>query len=215
MFQGAETLDHVAFPVRDLPRSEKFYLETVGLTFLTQRKNADGSPRHTYMKAGENIVGLTLPGVAVPASTSGAPRYAIAMADEAGVRCGGRKNSRQRREVLRCRESRRRFAVRQSFSVHRSRRQSNRALRTPPAAGGQRRHQPCDLRDRQSRPRQALLHRSFGTQTRSAKCAVRRSSNFKTARWSASRKSKNYPSGPRKKAAPAMSRSTSARKITT
>ncbi len=81
MFQ-AETLDHVAFPVRDLPRSEKFYLETVGLTFLTQRKNADGSPRHTYMKAGENIVGLTLPGVAVPASASGAPRYAMAMADE-------------------------------------------------------------------------------------------------------------------------------------
>jgi catechol 2,3-dioxygenase-like lactoylglutathione lyase family enzyme len=78
MFQ-AETLDHVAFPVRDLPRAEKFYLETVGLTFLTQRKNADGSPRHTYVKAGENIVGLTLPGVAVPASASGAPRYAIAM----------------------------------------------------------------------------------------------------------------------------------------
>ena len=81
MFQ-AETLDHVAFPVRDLPRAEKFYLETVGLTFLTQRKNADGSPRHTYVKAGENIVGLTLPGVAVPASPSGAPRYAIAIADE-------------------------------------------------------------------------------------------------------------------------------------
>jgi catechol 2,3-dioxygenase-like lactoylglutathione lyase family enzyme len=77
--QGAETLDHVAFPVRDLPRSEKFYLETLGLKFLTQRKNADGSPRHTYVKAGENIVGLTLPGVAVPASTSGAPRYAIAI----------------------------------------------------------------------------------------------------------------------------------------
>jgi catechol 2,3-dioxygenase-like lactoylglutathione lyase family enzyme len=87
MFQ-AETLDHVAFPVRDLPRSEKFYLETVGLTFLTQRKNADGSPRHTYVKAGENIVGLTLPGVAVPASTSGAPRYAIAMADEASFEAG-------------------------------------------------------------------------------------------------------------------------------
>ena len=78
----AETLDHVAFPVRDLPRAEKFYLETVGLTFLTQRKNADGSPRHTYVKAGENIVGLTLPGVAVPASASGAPRYAIAMPNE-------------------------------------------------------------------------------------------------------------------------------------
>jgi len=79
---GAETLDHVAFPVRDLPRAEKFYLEIVGLTFLTQRKNADGSPRHTYVKAGENIVGLTLPGVAVPASQSGAPRYAIAMPND-------------------------------------------------------------------------------------------------------------------------------------
>lgn len=81
MFQ-AESLDHVAFPVRNLPRSERFYLETVGLAFMTQRKNADGSPRHTYMKASENIVGLTLPGVAVPASASGAPRYALAMADE-------------------------------------------------------------------------------------------------------------------------------------
>ena len=60
---GAETLDHVAFPVRDLARSEKFYLEAVGLTFMTQRKNADGSPRHTYVKAGENIVGLNLPGI--------------------------------------------------------------------------------------------------------------------------------------------------------
>ena len=103
MFQ-AETLDHVAFPVRDLPRAEKFYLETVGLTFLTQRKNADGSPRHTYVKAGENIVGLTLPGVAVPASASGAPRYAIAMPNEesfaaavkriqtSGVKCAALEN---------------------------------------------------------------------------------------------------------------------------
>lgn len=101
---GAETLDHIAFPVRDLPRSEKFYLETVGLTFLTQRKNADGSPRHTYVKAGENIVGLTLPGVAVPASPSGAPRYAIAMPNDdmfaatvkriqaSGVKCGEIEN---------------------------------------------------------------------------------------------------------------------------
>jgi len=100
----AETLDHVAFPVRDLPRAEKFYLETVGLTFLTQRKNADGSPRHTYVKAGENIVGLTLPGVAVPASASSAPRYAIALPDleafdaavkrvqTSGVQCGEVEN---------------------------------------------------------------------------------------------------------------------------
>jgi catechol 2,3-dioxygenase-like lactoylglutathione lyase family enzyme len=97
----AETLDHVAFPVRDLPRSEKFYVETLGLTFLTQRKNADGSPRHTYVQAGENILGLTLPGVSVAASTSGAPRYAIGMPNQeafaaavirvqqSGVQCGG------------------------------------------------------------------------------------------------------------------------------
>lgn len=75
---GAETLDHVAFPVRDLPRLEKFYIETVGLAFLTRRTNADGSPRHTYVKAGENIIGLNLPGVQTDASPSGAPRYAVA-----------------------------------------------------------------------------------------------------------------------------------------
>jgi catechol 2,3-dioxygenase-like lactoylglutathione lyase family enzyme len=80
---GAKTLDHVAFPVRDLERSEKFYLETMGLKFMTQRKNADGSPRHTYVLAGENIVGLTLPGVQVPRSNSGAPRYGIALDSEA------------------------------------------------------------------------------------------------------------------------------------
>jgi catechol 2,3-dioxygenase-like lactoylglutathione lyase family enzyme len=97
---GAETLDHVAFPVRDLPRAEKFYLDVVGLTFLTRRKNADGSPRHTYVKAGDNIIGLNLPGIQAAASPSGAPRYAIAVGSEAnfhaivnrikqsGVACG-------------------------------------------------------------------------------------------------------------------------------
>src|SRR5574341_1423305 len=81
---GAETLDHVAFPVRDLPRLEKFYIDTVGLKFLTQRKNADGSPRHTYVKAGENIIGLNLPGIQTGPSPSGAPRYAVAFgSDEA------------------------------------------------------------------------------------------------------------------------------------
>jgi catechol 2,3-dioxygenase-like lactoylglutathione lyase family enzyme len=79
---GAETLDHVAFPVRDLPRSEKFYIECVGLTFLTQRKNADGSPRHTYVKAGDNIIGLNLPGIQTEPSPSGAPRYAVAIGTE-------------------------------------------------------------------------------------------------------------------------------------
>jgi catechol 2,3-dioxygenase-like lactoylglutathione lyase family enzyme len=79
---GAEALDHVAFPVRDLPRAEKFYVEVVGLTFLTQRKNADGSPRHTYVKAGENIIGLNLPGIQTEPSPSCAPRYAITMGSE-------------------------------------------------------------------------------------------------------------------------------------
>src|ERR1044071_1337037 len=79
---GAETLDHVAFPARDLPRSEKFYLEPIGVTFMTQRKNADGSPRHTYVKAGENIIGLNLPGIQAEVSASGAPRYAVAINSE-------------------------------------------------------------------------------------------------------------------------------------
>jgi catechol 2,3-dioxygenase-like lactoylglutathione lyase family enzyme len=79
---GAETLDHIAIPVRDLPRAGQFYLDTVGLSFLTQRKNADGSPRHTYVKAGENIIGLNLPGIQAEPSPSGAPRYAIAVGSE-------------------------------------------------------------------------------------------------------------------------------------
>jgi len=79
---GAETLDHVAFPVRDLPRAEKFYTEIVGLRFMTQRTNADGSPRHTYVKAGENIIGLNLPGIQTEPSPSGAPRYGMAIGSE-------------------------------------------------------------------------------------------------------------------------------------
>jgi catechol 2,3-dioxygenase-like lactoylglutathione lyase family enzyme len=97
---GAETLDHIAIPVRDLERAEKFYIEAVGLKMLTQRKNADGSPRHTYVLAGENIIGLNLPGIQTEPSPSGAPRYAIALSSEdafhstvekikaAGVRAG-------------------------------------------------------------------------------------------------------------------------------
>ena len=82
MMLGAETLDHIAIPVRDLERAEKFYIETVGLRLLTRRKNADGSPRHTYVLAGENIIGLNLPGIQAPRSPSGAPRYAIAVDTE-------------------------------------------------------------------------------------------------------------------------------------
>src|SRR5262245_55296393 len=110
---GAETLDHIAFPVRDLPRAEKFYLEVVGLSFLTQRKNADGSPRHTYVKAGDNIIGLNLPGIQTEPSPSGAPRYAIAVGSEAnfyavvqrvkqsGVICGDIRDHSSRSPFLR------------------------------------------------------------------------------------------------------------------
>src|SRR4029434_3969488 len=110
---GAETLDHVAFPVRDLPRAEKFYLEVVGLTFLTQRKNADGSPRPRSVKAGNNIIGLNRPGIQTEPSPSGAPRYAIAIGSEArfyaiverieqsGVVCGETRSHKNTPSCLR------------------------------------------------------------------------------------------------------------------
>lgn len=79
---GAETLDHIAIPVTNLEKAEKFYLEIVGLKFLTQRKNVDGSPRHTYVLAGEKIIGLNLPGIHAASSPSGAPRYAIGVGSE-------------------------------------------------------------------------------------------------------------------------------------
>jgi len=97
---GAETLDHIGIPVRDLARAEKFYLEILGLAFMTRRKNADGSPRHAYVLAGDNIIGLNLPGIQAPPSPSSAPRYAIALDSEerfhttakeireSGLRCG-------------------------------------------------------------------------------------------------------------------------------
>lgn len=97
---GAETLDHIGIPVQDLDRAERFYQEALGLVFLTRRKNADGSPRHTYVLAGENIIGLNLPSIQVPPSSSGAPRYGIAVdsedrfqgtvqkIQESGARCG-------------------------------------------------------------------------------------------------------------------------------
>ncbi|MBM4299297.1 MAG: VOC family protein, partial [Deltaproteobacteria bacterium] len=59
---GVETIDHIAIPVRDLEANQKFYLETLGLKFKTMRRNPDGSPRQTYVLAGDNIIGLHLPG---------------------------------------------------------------------------------------------------------------------------------------------------------
>jgi len=88
---GAETLDHIGIPVRQLERAERFYQEVLGLAFLTRRKNADGSPRHTYVLAGENIIGLNLPGIQAPPSPSGAPRYGIALDSDDRFRVTVRK----------------------------------------------------------------------------------------------------------------------------
>jgi catechol 2,3-dioxygenase-like lactoylglutathione lyase family enzyme len=79
---GPESLDHVAVPVIDLERAENFYMEVLGLKLKTRRKNLDGSPRQTYVLAGENIIGLHLPGVQTEASGSRAPRVGIAVGEE-------------------------------------------------------------------------------------------------------------------------------------
>jgi catechol 2,3-dioxygenase-like lactoylglutathione lyase family enzyme len=76
---GAELIDHVAIPVRDLAKAETFYLETLELPLKTRRTNLDGSPRQTYVLAGENIIGLHLPGVNAEASSSRAPRIGVAV----------------------------------------------------------------------------------------------------------------------------------------
>lgn len=80
---GANTVDHIGIPVMDLDRADDFYVNTLGFTFQTRRKNADGSPRHTYVVAGENnIIGLCLPGINTAPSPSDAPRYGVALDSE-------------------------------------------------------------------------------------------------------------------------------------
>jgi catechol 2,3-dioxygenase-like lactoylglutathione lyase family enzyme len=79
---GVETIDHIAIPVRDLPVNEAFYLNVLGLKLKTTRRNPDGSPRQTYVLAGENIIGLHLPGVSAEASSSAAPRVAVSVTEE-------------------------------------------------------------------------------------------------------------------------------------
>ncbi len=74
---GVQTIDHIAIPVRDLQRNQDFYVNLLGLKFKTTRRNPDGSPRQTYVLAGENIIGLHLPGVQARCSSSSAPRIGI------------------------------------------------------------------------------------------------------------------------------------------
>jgi catechol 2,3-dioxygenase-like lactoylglutathione lyase family enzyme len=76
---GVETIDHIAIPVRDLEANQKFYLEVLGLKFKTTRRNPDGSPRQTYVLAGDNIIGLHLPGISSGPSASAGPRIGVSV----------------------------------------------------------------------------------------------------------------------------------------
>ena len=79
---GVESIDHIAIPVRDLALNQAFYVETLGLKFKTTRRNPDGSPRQTYVLAGDNIIGLHLPGVNAETSPSRAPRIGVSVSSE-------------------------------------------------------------------------------------------------------------------------------------
>ncbi|OGQ23069.1 MAG: hypothetical protein A3C54_04185 [Deltaproteobacteria bacterium RIFCSPHIGHO2_02_FULL_60_17] len=74
---GVQTIDHIAIPVRDLDTNQDFYLDTLGLKLKTRRLNPDGSARQAYVLAGENIIGLHLPGVNAGVSSSPGPRIGI------------------------------------------------------------------------------------------------------------------------------------------
>lgn len=74
---GVLTVDHIAIPVRDLEANQDFYIHTLGLQFKTTRRNPDGSPRQTYVLAGNNIIGLHLPGVNAGVSPSSGPRIGM------------------------------------------------------------------------------------------------------------------------------------------
>ncbi|HEY7218219.1 MAG TPA: VOC family protein [Candidatus Binatia bacterium] len=79
---GVETIDHIAIPVRDLELNQSFYIDVLGLKFKTTRRNPDGSPRQTYVLAGDNIIGLHLPGISAVPSASAGPRIGIGVPTE-------------------------------------------------------------------------------------------------------------------------------------
>src|ERR1043165_6254713 len=79
---GIQAIDHIAIPVRDLTLNQSFYTDVLGLKFKTLRRNPDGTPRQTYVLAGENIIGLHLPGISAGPSPSAAPRIAIGVSPE-------------------------------------------------------------------------------------------------------------------------------------
>jgi hypothetical protein len=68
--------------MRDLDCNQDFYVTVVGLKYKTTRRNADGSPRQTYVLAGQNIIVLHLTGVNAAASPSSAPRVGVGVSRE-------------------------------------------------------------------------------------------------------------------------------------
>ena len=80
--KGVQTIDHIAIPVRDLDLNQNFYVNVLGLNYKTTRRNPDGTPRQTYVLAGENIIGLHLPGVKAEVSSSSAPRIGVSVSKE-------------------------------------------------------------------------------------------------------------------------------------
>lgn len=79
---GVQTIDHIAIPVRDLDANQDFYLDTLGLKLKTRRLNPDGSARQAYVLAGENIIGLHLPGVSAGVSPSSGPRIGANVSEQ-------------------------------------------------------------------------------------------------------------------------------------
>jgi catechol 2,3-dioxygenase-like lactoylglutathione lyase family enzyme len=79
---GVLSVDHIAIPVRDLEVNRDFYVNVLGLKYKTTRRNPDGSPRQTYVLAGDNIIGLHLPGVNAGVSPSTGPRIAVGVSAE-------------------------------------------------------------------------------------------------------------------------------------
>jgi catechol 2,3-dioxygenase-like lactoylglutathione lyase family enzyme len=82
MRAGVLSVDHIAIPVRDLEPNQDFYINLLGLKYKTTRRNPDGSPRQTYVVAGDNIIGLHLPGVSAGVSPSSAPRIGVGVSAE-------------------------------------------------------------------------------------------------------------------------------------
>lgn len=87
---GIQTVDHIAIPVRDLDVNQAFYVDLLGLKLKTRRLNPDGSPRQAYVLAGENIIGLHLPGVQAGSSPSSAPRIGVSVSEERFAEAQGR-----------------------------------------------------------------------------------------------------------------------------